>query len=92
MNAKNNKFGRFQCPCCNYYTFYQPPAGEYGICTVCWWEDDPFQLADPDFVTGTNHEISLNQAKRNFKEIGVSNPEMKHRSRKPNEQELPDKI
>jgi len=90
MVTKSNKFGRFQCPCCDYYTFREPPIGEYSICTVCWWEDDPFQLADPDLVTGTNDQMSLNQARKNFKKIGVSDPQHKHLSRQPNAQELPD--
>lgn len=35
---------------------------EYEICTVCAWEDDPLQNADPDFKGGANI-ISLNEAR-----------------------------
>jgi hypothetical protein len=28
--------------------------GNYEICAVCGWEDDPVQSADPDFAGGAN--------------------------------------
>jgi hypothetical protein len=37
--------------------------GEWEICKVCNWEDDPVQRADPDFPGGAN-VMSLNEAKR----------------------------
>ena len=86
-----NKFGRYQCPCCAYYTFREEPIGEYGICTVCYWEDDPFQLADPTSEDGAN-QVSLHQAQQYFKDLGASNPEYTHSVRKPNREELPDQI
>jgi hypothetical protein len=37
--------------------------GAYEICSVCGWEDDPTQAADPDFRGGANRE-SLNAARQ----------------------------
>lgn len=28
----------YQCPCCDYFSL--DDRGEYGICSVCFWEDD----------------------------------------------------
>ncbi|UOX88817.1 hypothetical protein MUY14_45345 [Amycolatopsis sp. FBCC-B4732] len=33
----------YPCPCCGHLAFGEPP-GSYGICGVCFWEDDPVQL------------------------------------------------
>lgn len=48
------------CPCCGARVHAR--LGEYEICEVCGWEDDPVQSADPDYAGGAN-ELSLNQAK-----------------------------
>lgn len=45
---------RFACPCCGYKTYLEEPGGTYLICAVCFWEDDPVQLSDPDFEGGAN--------------------------------------
>lgn len=84
-----NKFGSFQCPCCAYHTFDEPSGGSYDICEVCFWEDDPIQLAERDYEGGAN-KVSLQQAQRNFAEFGVSEPEFKRYVRAPHPDELPD--
>jgi hypothetical protein len=89
MAVKVNKFGRYQCPCCAYYTFREEPLGEYNICTVCYWEDDPIQLADPTYEGGAN-SVSLHQAQQYFKELGTADPDCISIVRKPNREELPD--
>ena len=48
------------CPCCSARVLSR--LGEYEICAVCGWEDDPVQSADPDYVGGAN-AMSLSQAK-----------------------------
>jgi ribosomal protein L37AE/L43A len=50
------------CPVCGQHTLSE--RGAYEICSVCGWEDDPAQLADPDLAGGANRE-SLNQARAN---------------------------
>jgi hypothetical protein len=89
MIVKANKFGRYQCPCCAYYAFRQEPTGEYDICTICYWEDDPFQLADPTNEEGAN-SVSLHQAQQYFKNSGISDPQYSRYARKPSREELPD--
>ena len=41
---------KFTCPCCGYKTFNEKPNGTYEICEVCFWEDDPLQLENPDLA------------------------------------------
>jgi anaerobic ribonucleoside-triphosphate reductase len=48
------------CPCCGSEVL--AALGEYEVCEVCGWEDDPVQSADPSYSGGANKE-SLNQAK-----------------------------
>lgn len=56
---KNN----LPCPCCKSLVLEE--SGEYEICPVCGWEDDPVQRKDPDFAGGAN-ELSLNEARKAF--------------------------
>lgn len=51
------------CPCCGSSTL--SAYGEYEICPVCNWEDDPVQSEDPDYSGGANI-LSLKQAKHNW--------------------------
>ncbi|MBQ7651641.1 MAG: hypothetical protein IJS15_11825 [Victivallales bacterium] len=55
----------YPCPCCGRKVIENP--GDYEICPVCGWEDDPTQAQDPDFEGGAN-ELSLNQAKKQYRE------------------------
>jgi hypothetical protein len=52
-------------------TFDEVPSGTYLICPVCYWEDDPVQLANPTWVVGANH-VSLLEARKNYAEFGAS--------------------
>ncbi|MBE0542645.1 MAG: hypothetical protein IH623_14900 [Verrucomicrobia bacterium] len=66
---------KFTCPCCGYRTFRRRP-GNYEICHVCFWEDDPVQLLDPWYPGGANN-VSLQEAQQNYAQIGVSEPKFK---------------
>jgi hypothetical protein len=48
----------YKCPCCGEATLDE--LGEFEICSVCDWEDDPGQSEYPDDDCGAN-ELSLNQ-------------------------------
>jgi len=37
---------------------------------MCWWQDDPVQFDDPDYVGGANGP-SLNEWRREFEEEGL---------------------
>lgn len=52
MSASSEKL--YPCPCCGSHTLGK--LGHYEICGVCGWEDDPDQSADPECVSGANHE------------------------------------
>ena len=72
---------KFTCPCCGHKTFDEPPGGTYFICPVCFWEDDNFQLKNPD-STGAN-KVSLRQAQKNFMDFGACERQMIGHVRKP---------
>jgi hypothetical protein len=79
----------FACPCCGYRTFDYEPNGSYNICGVCFWEDDPIQLEDPDYKGGAN-PMSLRQAQRNFLEFGACDRDMLRNVRPPTKDEQRD--
>ena len=78
--------GSSTCPCCGYKTFDAYDRGNYIICPVCFWEDDPVQTKDPDFGGGAN-SISLKEAQRNFIAFGASRIDMIKNVRKPKDDE-----
>ncbi|GAB2677769.1 hypothetical protein GCM10027036_34350 [Flavihumibacter cheonanensis] len=80
---------KYPCPCCGYKTFDHLPNGSYNICQVCYWEDDPIQLEDPNYEGGSNR-VSLKQAQRNFINIGACEPEMRKYVRRPSHDEQRD--
>ena len=82
----NNNQGKYKCPCCGYFTldaFY----GEYDICPVCFWEEDSLQFKNPIMDGGAN-QISLIQARINYKSMGVSEERLDEYVRPPLEEEL----
>jgi hypothetical protein len=52
--------GLYLCPVCGSRTISAP--GEYEICSICDWEDDPVQRDNPDLCGGANKN-SLNEAR-----------------------------
>lgn len=54
---------KYPCRCCESLVFSQPASGDYDICEICGWEDDPFQFENPDFAGGAN-KLSLNEARK----------------------------
>jgi hypothetical protein len=61
--------GRYQCPCCDYYTLHA--RGGCEPCPVCYWEDDGQDLDRLDDVSRRNH-ITLREARSNFVRIGAA--------------------
>jgi uncharacterized Zn finger protein (UPF0148 family) len=57
MNAGNI------CPVCGKHTFEQ--SGNYEICPICEWENDPLQAKHPDYDGGAN-ELCLNQFRAEY--------------------------
>lgn len=71
----------YPCPCCGYLVFNEGP-GSYGICHICWWEDDFTQLRFAAMSGGANH-VSLLQAQKNFADFKASDPRLKETVRPP---------
>lgn len=86
---KKNKYNKYQCHCCGYYTLNDGEEGTYNICKVCYWEDDKFQYNDPDYISGAN-KVSLNQARQNYKAFGAAEKEYLHYVFKPDMYEQAD--
>ena len=64
---------KYTCPCCGYITLYD--LGEYYICPLCRWEDDPSQSEYPDLCGGAN-ELCLIDAQENFTLHGICDPSL----------------
>ncbi|MFH1304120.1 MAG: CPCC family cysteine-rich protein, partial [Planctomycetota bacterium] len=61
------------CPCCGACSL--DARGDYGICRVCWWEDDGQDNENADKVMGgPNYHLSLTQGRINFLKSGISDP------------------
>ena len=55
---------------------------------MCFWEDDGVQFNDPDYEGGAN-EVSLRQARDNYREFGVSELRFRAHVRPPRSDEQP---
>ena len=59
-----------RCPCCFCRTLDE--RGGYGICPVCFWEDDGQDDYDADIVRGgPNGPLSLTRARANYRQFGA---------------------
>jgi hypothetical protein len=65
----------YTCACCGYRTLGRRP-GNWDICHICFWEDDPVQLLDPWYRGGANN-VSLQEAQQNYAKAGVSEQRFK---------------
>lgn len=80
--------GPYECPCCGYITL--PERGGFDICEVCFWEDDGQDDRDADEVRGgPNGDLSLVEARQNFRRIGASSKSALPHVRRPREGERP---
>jgi len=76
---------KYRCPCCGYFTLEDGP-GRFEICNVCFWQDDAIQSDDPEYTGGAN-DISLNEARANYKKIGAMDECFLKSVRPPTEEE-----
>jgi len=60
-DSRMNKL--YACPCCGENTFED--IGEFDICSICKWEDDPLQRDDPNDDMGAN-TLSLNDYRKQW--------------------------
>ena len=78
---------KIACPCCHNLTLEQKGGDE--ICPVCFWHDDGQDdpLAD-EVWGGPNYELSLTEARKNYKGFGACCERVKSFVRPPNASEL----
>ena len=75
------------CPCCGYRTL--SARGEDDICPVCFWHDDGQDDPHADEVWGgPNRNLSLTQARANFRAIGAAEARLVPYVRRPRQDEM----
>lgn len=84
----HRRMKKLACPCCGFLTLLTGP-GNYDVCPVCFWEDDPIQRDEPDFRGGANR-VSLNEARENYQEYGACEEQFMDKVRTPFMEEWPD--
>ena len=77
----------YPCPCCGYLTAAFPAPTD-DICDLCLWHDNAPQFRDPHYRDGPN-SVSLNEARENFRRLGVSDPRFAGKQRPPRPNEIP---
>ena len=78
---------KYPCPCCGCLTFDAPPDGNYDICPVCFWEDDPIASEYPDEACCCNG-VSLSEARKNYAKFGACSEKVIDKCRKPTFEEM----
>ncbi|KAA1172870.1 hypothetical protein FWJ25_13760 [Marinobacter salinexigens] len=73
--------GLFACPCCGYATLKEP--GRYGICRICFWEDDGQDDPEQNECWYGPNYVTLAEGRLNFLKIGASDPKDKPHVREP---------
>lgn len=76
-----------KCPCCNHKTMDNNDPLFHDICPVCYWENDPVQNEDENFIGGAN-KVSLAQARKNYSVFGASSKEFTDKVREPLHNEI----
>jgi len=75
-----------RCPCCKFLTITR--RGDYDVCPVCFWEDDGQDDNNAGEVWGgPNYELSLTQARANYREYGCCGPRWTDKVRPPTKDE-----
>jgi hypothetical protein len=77
----------YHCPCCAYPTLAM--RGGFGVCEICYWEDDGQDSQDAERVRGgPNGHLSLSEAREIFATLGACDGTAVANARKPTEQEM----
>jgi hypothetical protein len=75
-----------RCPCCGYRTLCS--GGNHEICQVCYWHDDGQSDEEAHEVWGgPNKDLSLAQARLNFRSFGAGHREWLAHVRAPRQEE-----
>lgn len=76
-----------RCPCCGYLTIDDLEEVITDICEVCYWQYDEVSQNNPSKSIGPNN-VSLVQARENYKKIGAIEERFIEFVRKPNASEI----
>ncbi|MRS02043.1 hypothetical protein EG832_02240 [bacterium] len=76
------KINDYTCPVCGFMTFAEPP-GSYDICSICGWEDDGVQLANPACGGGANTESLIEAQEKAIRTYPLTTTEIKGHKRSP---------
>ncbi|MBC6981376.1 CPCC family cysteine-rich protein [Caulobacter sp. 17J80-11] len=79
---------KYPCPCCGQRTYVSAKRDSYEVCPVCFWEDDLVQFEDPSFSGGAN-EVSLQEARENYRAFKASGARFVKAVRPPAPEEIP---
>lgn len=74
-----------ECPCCENFTL--DTLGNFEICPVCFWEDDPLQAEDILMTIGAN-KLSLESSRKYYSLYGCSDVDFVRMVRKPYAEEI----
>lgn len=86
---RKKEFVRSPCEVCGYLTFAVHERGRFFTCPTCFWEDDGFH-DDPDQpCDGPNGDLSVNEARKNYKQFGACERDMIKHVRKSKPEEVP---
>lgn len=84
MSMKENN--KVKCQVCGFKTLRG--RGNFEVCPVCFWEDEG-EVQDPSVSTGgPNGDLSIEKARRNYRQFGAVSKEFVSKVRKPLEDEL----
>jgi hypothetical protein len=80
--------GNWPCPCCGFITIPNEGNALAYICPICLWEIDLF-IQREDEASDQNHGLTLNEAKKNYRQFGAILPKLKKYCREPKKYEHP---
>lgn len=87
-NLKDDIVGNWPCPCCGFITIPNKGNALAYICPVCLWEIDLFIQRENE-ASDQNHGLTLDEARKNYRQFGAILPELKKYCREPKDYEYP---
>ncbi|MCW2258253.1 hypothetical protein M2263_004344 [Providencia alcalifaciens] len=79
----------YPCICCGYLSRTELSQGDYDICPICFWEDDPLQNEEDLDYSGGANAVPLKQARINFKKFKAIEKRFIKNVREPLSHEIP---
>lgn len=83
--------GNAACPCCGYITIPNKGDALAYVFPVCFWEIDLFIKSEKE-PSDLNHDLTLIEARENYKRFGAVKSYLKEHCREPGQNEYPKDI